>query len=118
MFAANGLTVSGTQFVHNDAGRNSHGGGLAVNGTLTLAGGLFYGNRATDGGGGAHVLGSALVSGARFENTGLTFTVGGGLRVFGGFTRITSTLFISNSGNGGSGDEATYSSQFLPLILR
>ena len=105
MFAAKGLTVSGTQFVHNDAGRNSHGGGLAVSGTLTLSGGLFYGNQATDGGGGAHVLGSALVSGARFENNGLTFTGGGGLRVFGGFARITNTLFISNTGDDGSGLE-------------
>ena len=71
LYSYGSLTVSGTQFISNTAG--NVGGGLNAATELTLTNSAFISNVATNGGG-VNAQGTALVSGARFENNQVMFS--------------------------------------------
>ena len=82
----------------------SEGGGLYTDANLIMSNAEFTGNRTTvnGAGGGAFVLGSATLTGGRFDSNVAAFDVGGGLYTHGALT-ITGTRFSGNRGHNGGG---------------
>jgi uncharacterized repeat protein (TIGR01451 family) len=101
LYANDGLTLTGTQFISNSA--RSHGGGAYAAGTASLDGGLFQGNACTAAGcfgGGLWAADSLLLTTTHFIRNSAALH-GGGLRA--GALTLSGTEFISNtaSTNGG-----------------
>ncbi|MEZ4870007.1 MAG: DUF4347 domain-containing protein [Caldilineaceae bacterium] len=91
------LTLANTDFLTNTAG--SDGGGLYVDGDVTVQGGLFQGNDAFFGGGLA-ATSSATVSGTQFINN-YAVDLGGGIVTFEAYAE--DALFQENSTNSEGG---------------
>jgi predicted outer membrane repeat protein len=93
--------LTNTQFIGN---RGGTGGGAAVLGALTLAGGLFQNNVCTHvmcTGGGLFAYSSLSMSGTRLA--GNRAVSGGGLGHASGNAQIANSLFAGNTATGGQG---------------
>ena len=89
--------VNGGLFQGNNCTQTAcRGGGLNVNGSVTITGTQFVGNRAVFDGGGLRTAGAATVTTAVFEAN--TAFQGGGFYHAGGAGQVVNTLFANNIG--------------------